>query len=637
MSKKKRSFKPGGSFRNIAIIGAVVFASLFLLHQLTEYVRGTQAVPYSKFVEWVKQGKVKAVHISGQDVQGELKDGDQYFETVAPTNPLEWDLLNEHSVIFSAANLANQFNIWYFLLVLTIVLAVLWAAWFISRQLKQAGSGGGGGSNIFSMGKSRARMFMPSTIKENFNSVAGADEAKEELQDLVDFLKNPEKYRSLGGKITRGVLLIGAPGNGKTLLARAVAGEANCPFFSVSGSDFIEVFVGVGASRVRDLFQQARKYAPSIIFIDEIDAVGRHRGSGLGGGHDEREQTLNQLLTEMDGFQTSETPVIVIAATNRPDVLDYALLRPGRFDKRVTVPYPDLQSREKILNVHIKNIKIDPEVNVAKLAKGTPGFTGADLANIVNEAAVIASKKDQESVTTNDFEEARDKILLGKEVRSMVQTPEDLKMTAYHEAGHALVCLLQPEHADPLHKVSIVPRGRALGVTHSLPEREKYVTSADEMYARITYALGGRAAEELAFNTATTGASSDLTRASDIIRDMVCRFGMSKLGPVVYSQAQGDFIYSQKTAEEIDKEVQRIMGESYQKTLSLLTTNRDKLDKLANALLEKETLGAGEVYELLGIEPREEHSLRDAPTSENTDAEQEVVLDSASDDSSQEQ
>ncbi|HLD09254.1 MAG TPA: ATP-dependent zinc metalloprotease FtsH, partial [Methylophilaceae bacterium] len=351
--------------------------------------------------------------------------------------------------------------------------------------------------------------------------VAGADEAKEDLHDVVDFLKNPEKYRRLGAKIPRGVLLIGAPGNGKTLLAKAVAGEANCPFFSISGSDFIEVFVGVGAARVRDLFAQARKQAPCIIFIDEIDAVGRQRGSGLGGGHDEREQTLNQMLAEMDGFQTTGAPVIVLAATNRADVLDVALLRPGRFDRRVEVPYPDLKSREKILTVHVKGVKVSSDVDLAKIARGTPGFSGADLANLINEAAIIASKKNQPDVSVDDFEEARDKILLGKENKSMMQTDEDRKVTAYHESGHALVRLLIPEDSDPLHKVTIIPRGSTLGVTHSMPEREKYTRTRDEMLAHVMAALGGRAAEEIVFHKPTTGAYSDFKAATAIVRDMV--------------------------------------------------------------------------------------------------------------------
>ena len=457
-------------------------------------------------------------------------------------------------------------------------------------------------------------MFMPSAIKENFNSVAGAAEAKEELKDVVDFLKHPDKFKRLGAKITRGVLLEGDPGNGKTLLAKAVAGEANCPFFSISGSDFIEVFVGVGAARVRDLFAQARKNAPSIIFIDEIDAVGRHRGSGLGGGNDEREQTLNQLLTEMDGFQTTGGSVIVMAATNRPDVLDKALLRPGRFDRRVAVPYPDLTSRDQILRLHAKTVKIDPEVDLSKIARGTPGFSGADLANIINEAALIASKTNQDSVKVKDFEEARDKIIVGKEIKTVMLSDEEKKLTAYHEAGHALVLLSLPEDTEPLHKVTIIPRGRALGVTWWLPERDKYQETKSEILASIKVAMGGRAAEDLVFEdrNVTTGCYSDFVKATELGRKMVTMFGMSsKIGPVIYGQSQPGYgyQYSEGTAQKIDDEVHTILEDSYAHSKAILTQNREKLEKLAQALLEKETLYAEEVYQLLDIKPRVTHSF----------------------------
>ncbi|NBQ17527.1 ATP-dependent zinc metalloprotease FtsH [bacterium] len=531
-------------------------------------------------------------------------NGLRSFETTITNMPSQWDLLKQHGVEFAVLNTASPLSNWMIFLIIGLI-AILAVVYFIFRPAPQSG-----GNNLFSMGKSKAKMFMPSTIKEKFSSVAGAAEAKEELQDVVDFLKNPEKYKRLGARITRGVLLVGEPGNGKTLLARAVAGEANCPFFSISGSDFIEVFVGVGAARVRDLFAQARKHAPSIIFIDEIDAVGRHRGSGLGGGHDEREQTLNQLLTEMDGFETSKDPVIVLAASNRPDVLDKALLRPGRFDRRVEVPYPDLLSREQILMVHAKGVQMDPEVDLKKIARGTPGFSGADLANLINEAAIIASKSNSDTITIKDFEEARDKILLGKEVKTIVLSEDERKMTAFHEAGHALIRLLMPEATDPLHKMTIIPRGRALGVTHFLPEREKYSRDKDEMIASIKAALGGRVAEELVFNKLSTGAYSDFQAATAIARDMVCRYGMSdKLGPVIYSQREGEFIYSQHTAETIDTEVRAIIDACYKDAKELLTSNRDKLDKLSFALLEKETMFASEIYELLGIKSREDHKF----------------------------
>ena len=485
--KNNNSWTPSPKNLKNAIVALVMLAGVLLvLHKLTELGRNVQIISYSAFLEKVDQDLVKKVYVAGQDVEGILTDGSR-FETVIGNNANDWERLSRHNVEFSVVSPSNQLTLWY-LFLFSCLFVVIWAIWYFIRS-RSAGANGGGGGNIFTMGKSGAKMFLPSSIKENFNSVAGADEAKEELADVIDFLKNPKKYQRLGAKITRGVLLIGEPGNGKTLLARAVAGEANCPFFSISGSNFIEVFVGVGAARVRDLFAQARKHAPSIIFIDEIDAVGRHRGSGMGGGNDEREQTLNQLLAEMDGFETSSTPVIVIAATNRVDVLDKALLRPGRFDRRVTVPYPDQKSRESILDVHVKNIKTDDSINLKTVAQGTPGFSGADLANLVNEAAINASKKGQDAVTINDFDEARDKVMLGKESKTIMLTPEDKKLIAYHEAGHALVRLLLPETSDPLHKVTIIPRGSALGLTHFLPEREKYITSKEEMEASVMSAL----------------------------------------------------------------------------------------------------------------------------------------------------
>ncbi len=594
--------------KNAIILTFLFLGSLALLHKLTDYSRNIQTISYTAFLDKVELRQVKNVTIAGQEVFGMFTDGNR-FETVIGNNPKDWDKLRENGVEVSVDNLANQFNIWYLFPLFSFLFMIGIVLYFI-RQSRSGNGGGGGGNSIFTMGKSRARMFMPSTIKENFDSVAGVAEAKEELADVVDFLRNPKKYQRLGAKIPCGVLLIGEPGNGKTLLARAVAGETNCPFFSISGSDFIEVFVGVGAARVRDLFVQARKHAPSIVFIDEIDAVGRHRGSGLGGGHDEREQTLNQLLTEMDGFQKTDDTVIVIAATNRPDVLDKALLRPGRFDKRVDVPYPDLKSREEILQVHAKGVKISPMVDLKKIARGTPGFSGADLSNLINEAAIIASKKNQKEVDVDNFEEARDNVLLGKEIKSRMLTAEDKKMIAYHEGGHTLVQLLLPDVTDPLHKVTIIPRGRSLGVTHSLPEREKYITTKEEMLATIVAALGGRAAEELVFGKLTTGAYSDFKKATDIARGMVCNYGMvPEIGSVMYGQSQGDFVYSQNTAEKIDQEVQKIINKCYDKALNLLKTNRDKLDKLVEVLLDQETMYASEIYSLLGIEPRAEHSF----------------------------
>ena len=605
---KKKFFGSGGP-RNIVLLVAVlvIIIGIFSMQVLVDATRNNGVYTYSQFLDAVDKNEVNSILVSGADVVGTTKDNKR-FETVIPQDPSLWERLRNHHVNFGLVSSTGQISFWHVLMFFMFIMG-LGYFWYSFRQSRNAG-GNGGGSNIFTMGKSRAKMFLPSTIKEKFTSVAGATEAKEELADVVDFLKHPDKYKKLGAKITRGALLVGAPGNGKTLLARAVAGEANCPFFSISGSDFIEVFVGVGASRVRDLFVQARKNAPCIVFIDEIDAVGRHRGSGLGGGNDEREQTLNQLLTEMDGFEISKDPVIVLAATNRPDVLDTALLRPGRFDRRIEVPFPDLKSREQILSVHAGNVQMDPTVDLFKVARGTPGFSGADLANLINEGTIIASKKNQSMVTMHDIEEARDKVLLGKEIKTMALTEEDRTFTAFHEAGHALVRLLIPEYSDPLHKVTIIPRGRALGVTHSMPEREKYSRSKKEMIAMVKSALGGRIAEEIVFEEQATGASSDFVTATHIVRDMVCRYGMSeKLGTVVYSQQQGDFEYSQETALHIDEEVRRIMQECYDGAKVLLVKNREKLNLLATTLLEKETMYAGEIYTLLGIEPREDHKL----------------------------
>ncbi len=604
--KNNNSWMPNPKTIKNGLVALIMIAGILLvLNKLTELGRNVQIISYSTFLEKVDQNLVKKVYVSGQDVEGVFTDGNR-FETVIGNNANDWERLRMHGVEFSVLSPSNQLGIWYLFLFSCLFVAI-WAIWYFVRSRNNAGNGGG---NIFTMGKSGARMFLPSSIKENFNSVAGANEAKEELADVIDFLKNPKKYERLGAKITRGVLLIGEPGNGKTLLARAVAGEANCPFFSISGSNFIEVFVGVGAARVRDLFAQARKHAPSIIFIDEIDAVGRHRGSGMGGGNDEREQTLNQLLAEMDGFEVSPSPIIVIAATNRVDVLDKALLRPGRFDRRVTVPYPDLKSREAILEVHVKNVVAEDGLDIKKIAQGTPGFSGADLANLVNEATIEASKEGKDNVTMHDFDQARDKLMLGKETKTIMLTPEDKKLIAYHEAGHALVRLLLPETSDPLHKVTIIPRGSALGVTHFLPEREKYITSKEEMEASVMSALGGRVAEEIIFGALTTGAYSDFQAANRIVRNMVTKYGMSpELGTIIYSQQHGDFEYSQKTAEKIDSEVQRLTSQYHEQTRQLLESNRDKLEKLANALIEKETMHAEEIYELLDITPRQAHKF----------------------------
>jgi cell division protease FtsH len=608
MKKTQRNIMPSKGPRGVIIAVGIALLGVGLLSWLISTNREIIVLTYSQFLDKVEHNEVATVRVSGQELVGISKDGHQ-FEAVIPETPRNWDILREHGVDIRVESTAGQYNFWYMLFLIALgFIGVM--AWQFYRQARGGGGGAPGPGNLFNMGKSKAKMYPPSAIKEKFSSVAGAQEAKEELADVVDFLKNPEKYKAIGAKIPRGVLLVGEPGNGKTLLARAVAGEANCPFYSISGSDFIEVFVGVGASRVRDLFAQARSTAPCIVFIDEIDAVGRHRGRGIGGGHDEREQTLNQLLTEMDGFETYKKPVIVIAATNRDDVLDKALLRPGRFDRIVNVPFPDLKSRREILGVHAKNIKLDSSIDLDRVARGTPGFSGADIQNLLNEAAIQASKLGKALVDMHDIEEARDKMMLGKESKSKMLTPEDKKETAYHEAGHALVALLNPKHADPLHKITIIPRGRALGVAHQLPEREKYSKSKEDMETEIMVCMGGRAAEELVFNKIATGPLSDFTQATRVARGMVCYYGMSdKLGPVVYPQEYEVKPYSEETAKLIDNEVRRILTEMLEKTKDLLAKNRDKLELLAQKLIEKETLYAAEIYELLGIEPRTQHTL----------------------------
>ncbi len=601
-----KQFK-GGPINLLFLLG-ILLIGIWALTKLTDYTRTTQRITLSAFLKKVELGAVKEIQVMGDQVYGKYRDNQTRFETnIHQHDTKVWDILRKNNVDVDVISpTSSDFSLWHLLLLLSFVMTPL-VIWYFLRQSRNTGGNGG---NIFSMSKSKAKMFMPSQIKVNFNSVAGAVEAKEDLQDIVDFLKNPDKYKRMGAKLTRGILLIGEPGNGKTLLARAVAGEANCPFFSISGSDFIEVFVGVGAARVRDLFAQARRHAPSIIFIDEIDAVGRHRGSGLGGGHDEREQTLNQLLTEMDGFDTSNASVIVLAATNRSDVIDKALMRPGRFDRQVHVPYPDLISREEILQVHAQGVKIDSDVDLKQLARGTPGFSGAQLANLINEAAIVASRRGQERVSIYDLDEARDKTMLGKKHKRMMLSEKERNILAHHEAGHTLVLLLTPETTDPLYKVTIVPQGDSLGTTHWLPLRDKHTESKEEMLAIIMVALGGRAAEELIFNTLESGAVSDFHMATTIARKMVCFYGMaSSLGTVIYQQTNGGFEYSQETAHLIDREVRSIIEACYEQTKKLITDNIDKLKLIAQKLLEKDTLFAGELYELLSLPPREDHKL----------------------------
>ena len=606
---KKFMKNPFNNTRSFIFIAVAMLTSLLLLNVLTQITRDVKNYSYTEFIQKVRSEKIKSVRISDKMVYGQLKDGSHFETTIGSYSPTLEKELDEHKVDIQHYDTSNQMNFSYIMFLAFLFLGVSGAVWFFFLRNRSGGKGGGA-PGIFTMGKSRAKLFLPSAIKVNFDSVAGVHEAKEELQDIVEFLKDPEKYRRLGAKVPKGLLLIGEPGNGKTLLARAVAGEASCPFFSVPGSDFIEVFVGVGAARVRDLFAQARKKAPCIVFIDEIDAIGRQRGVGMGGGHDEREQTLNQLLTEMDGFQTSEEPIIIIGATNMPEVLDKALLRPGRFDRKVFVPYPDLSSREAILEIHAKGVKISDEVDLYKVARGTPGFSGADLANLINEAALNATKNpNKEQVTIEDFEEARDKITMGKKHKSKLLSESERKVCAYHEAGHTLALLLQPKHTEPLHKVTIIPRGSALGVTHWLPERDKYTGSKEEMLAFIRTCMGGRAAEELIFNIREKGAHSDFDKATKTAIEMVCFYGMTdELGPVVYNP-NGPFKYSQKTAERIDDTIKKILETCLQETIKMLKDNKEKLETLANALLDKETMHAEEIYELLGIEPRSIHKF----------------------------
>jgi len=570
-------------------------------------------VDYSTFIADVKAGRVKKVVIEGRSIQGERQSGER-FSTYTPESDntaLIGDLL-DHGVVIEGRppeqqSLLMQIFISWFPMLLLIGVWI-----FFMRQMQ----GGGGGRGALSFGKSRARLLGEDQVKVTFADVAGVDEAKEEVSELVDFLKDPAKFQKLGGKIPRGVLMVGPPGTGKTLLARAIAGEARVPFFTISGSDFVEMFVGVGASRVRDMFEQAKKHAPCIIFIDEIDAVGRHRGAGLGGGHDEREQTLNQLLVEMDGFEGNEG-IIVIAATNRPDVLDPALLRPGRFDRQVVVPLPDIRGREHILKVHMRKVPLDKDVNPGVIARGTPGFSGADLANLVNEAALFAARANSRVVEMEHFEKAKDKIMMGAERKSMVMSEQEKKLTAYHEAGHAIVGLKVPSH-DPVYKVSIIPRGRALGVTMFLPEEDRYSFSKERLESQISSLFGGRIAESIIFgdDSVTTGASNDIQRATEIARNMVTKWGLSdRLGPLMYTEDEGEVFLghsvtrhkqmSDETAHLIDEEVRNIIDRNYSRSESILEENLDKLHLMAQALIRYETIDTEQIKDIMeGREPR---------------------------------
>jgi cell division protease FtsH len=586
-------------------------------------------IDYSTFISDVKNGAVSAVDIQGKTITGKLTDGSE-FTTYSPDYDagLMGDLLNNGVSI--QAKPAEQTGLLMQIFISWFPMLLLIGVWiFFMRQMQ---GGGGGGKNPMSFGKSKAKMLNEDQVKVTFKDVAGVEEAKEEVGELVEFLREPAKFQKLGGKIPRGILMVGAPGTGKTLLAKAIAGEAKVPFFTISGSDFVEMFVGVGASRVRDMFEQAKKHAPCIIFIDEIDAVGRHRGAGVGGGNDEREQTLNQLLVEMDGFEGNEG-VIVIAATNRPDVLDPALLRPGRFDRQVVVPLPDIRGREQILNVHLGNVPAASDVKAALIARGTPGFSGADLANLVNEAALFAARTNKRVVEMEDMEKAKDKIMMGAERRSMVMNEKEKEMTAYHEAGHAIVGRVVPNH-DPVYKVSIIPRGRALGVTMFLPTEDKYSNSKEQLESQISTLYGGRIAEELIYGkeAVTTGASNDIQRATKLAHDMVTKWGLSdNMGPMSYGEDEGEVFLgrsvtqhkavSDLTAKAIDEDVRTLINRNYQRAENILTENLDKLHKMTALLVKYETIDSHQIDAIMeGREPGAPKDWTDTPPTPNEDS-----------------
>ncbi len=588
--------------KNIALWLVISLVFIMVYHFFNQPRTAREEVIFSDFIELVNKGQVAEVTIQGESVYGSLTNG-KSFKTYMPKESGLVPILRDKGVKIAAKPAED--SPWYMTVLVTwfptLLLIGVWI--FFMRQMQS------GGGKAMAFGKSRARLMTDRARKVTFDDVAGIDEAKAELQEVVEFLKDPKKFTRLGGRIPKGVLLVGAPGTGKTLLARAIAGEAGVAFFSISGSDFVEMFVGVGASRVRDLFTQGKRNAPCIIFIDEIDAVGRHRGAGLGGGHDEREQTLNQLLVEMDGFESNEG-VILVSATNRPDVLDPALLRPGRFDRQVVVPLPDMKGREKIFEVHTRKLPLDDDVDFGVLARGTPGFSGADIENLVNEAALAAARANQERVRMRDFEFAKDKVLMGTERKSMIISEEEKRTTAYHESGHAFVARLLPG-TDPIHKVTIIPRGRALGITQQLPVDERHTYPKQYLMNALTILLGGRAAEELVLNDFTTGSGNDIERATNLARKMVCEWGMSEnMGPLSYGKKEEQIFlgrefathkdYSEETAEKIDREVARLVSESYEKAKKLLADNLDTLHRLAAELLEKEVLTAEEIDRIIG-------------------------------------
>lgn len=622
-----RNFKPSNRLALIAIIGLVALFLMFMFNKPRETYK---EIDYSNFVQLVKEGKVQQLKIIEKDIYGYISGGDApliSFHSIIPyEDPNLIPLLLEHNVEFKGGVKKNYpfLNALAGIVPWILILGVFW--FVMLRQIQ------GTSNKALSFGKSRARLQPDSARKVTFNDVAGVEEAKEELKEVIDYLRDPSKYTRLGAKIPKGLLLVGPPGTGKTLLAKAIAGEADVPFFSMSGSDFVEMFVGVGASRVRDLFDQGKKHAPCIIFIDELDAVGRVRGAGYGGGHDEREQTLNQLLVEMDGFEENEG-VIVVAATNRPDVLDPALLRPGRFDRQVVVDIPDVKGREGILRVHSRKIPLSKAVNFKVIARGTPGFSGADLANLVNEAALLAARKNKRKVGMEEFEFAKDKVLMGPERRSIIISEEERRVTAYHEAGHALLGMLLP-NADPVHKMTIIPRGLSLGLTQSLPETEKHNLTKDYIFDQVTLLMGGRVAEEIQFGPGgiTTGAQNDIERATNTARRMVCEWGMSeRLGPLQYGQKEEPIFigkeiarhkdYSEKTSQIIDEEIKAIIEKAYKKAREILLKNKETLDRLAKRLLEREVLDRREIEEIVGIKKNAVKNQKNARFKESRNGE----------------
>lgn len=625
----------GNTFKSILLWVALCVGLMAAFNALTSKQENKQQIEYSQFIQQVNNGEVSSVKIEGSAIIGYLIKGERTDKSTFFTNaPLDDNLVktlldNKVRVNVIPEEKPSIFTSLVFSLLPVLLLI---GAWFYFMRMQ---NGGGGKGGAFSFGKSRARLMDKETNKVTFADVAGCDEVKEEVQEIVDYLKSPNRYQSLGGRVPHGILLAGSPGTGKTLLAKAIAGEAGVPFFSISGSDFVEMFVGVGASRVRDMFEQAKKNAPCIIFIDEIDAVGRQRGAGLGGSNDEREQTLNQLLVEMDGFESNHT-VIVIAATNRPDVLDPALQRPGRFDRQVVVPLPDIRGREQILKVHAKKVPLDESVDLTSLARGTPGFSGADLANLVNEAALFAGRRNKIKVDQSDFEDAKDKIYMGPERRSMVMHEDEKRATAYHEAGHAIVAESLP-FTDPVHKVTIMPRGRALGLTWQLPERDRISMYKDQMLSQLSILFGGRIAEDIFIGRISTGASNDFERATQMAREMVTRYGMSdKMGVMVYTENEDEVFLgrsitrsqniSEKTQQEIDAEIRRILDEQYQVAYKILDENRDKMEIMCKALMDWETIDRDQVLEIMaGKQPSPpkdySHNLRqDNPEQSETKA-----------------